>query len=146
MTEEVEVLAGQEMLPAEFPEPVLTCDLIIKREITDAIMQQEAWTHYSRQHHEKFELGDKSDASMAAQYRYLMHLQAYIGSAVTVDLLRTIQGMAPGLADDIARQFDWTHESGESGELLWDWAKERGLDPEAIIETAKTTLAEKEAS
>lgn len=141
MTEEVQ---GQETLPAEFPTPVLTCDLIIKREIKDAFMQWEFWTHYSREHRKKFELGDKSDAAMAAQYKFLMHLNAYIGSAVTVDLLRTIEGMAPGLADDIARQFEWTHESGESEELLWDWATERGLDPEEIIEDAKAHIEQRD--
>ncbi|WNM64570.1 hypothetical protein SEA_MIDNIGHTRAIN_83 [Arthrobacter phage MidnightRain] len=141
-----EPIEGQETLPAEFPEPVLTCDLIIKREIKDAFTQWELWTHYASEHRKKFELGDKSDASMAAMYRYLMHLNAYIGSAVTVDLLRTIEGMAPGLADDIARQFDWAHESGESGELLWDWATERGLDPDALTEEAKAEITKKEAT
>ena len=138
-------IVGQETLPAAFPEPVLTCDLIIERELKDAFTQWEFWTHYSDEHRNRFERGDKSDAAMAGLYRYLMHLQAYIGAAVTVDLLRTIQSMAPGLADGIAREFDWLHESGESGELLWDWAKERGIDPEAIIEAAKAELAEREA-
>jgi hypothetical protein len=141
MSEEME---GQDTLPAEFPEPVLTCDLIIERELKDAFTQWELWTHYADEHR-KFERGDKSDAAQAALYRHLMHLQAYMGSAVTVDLLRTIQGMAPGLADDIARQFDWTHESGESGELLWDWAKERGIDPETIIEEAKAEIIKRDA-
>lgn len=141
MTEEVQ---GQETLPAEFPEPILTCDLIIERELKDAFTQWEFWTHYSFEHRKNFELGDKSDASMAGQYRYLMHLQAYIGAAAIVDLLRTIQAMAPGLADDIARQFDWKHESGESGELLWEWAKERGLDPDALIEEAKAEITKRD--
>jgi hypothetical protein len=52
--------------------------------------------------------------------------------------------MAPGLADDIARQFDWTHESGESGEVLWDWAKERGFDPETIIDEAKAEIIKRD--
>lgn len=136
-----ETISGQDMLPAEFPEPVLTCDLIIKREIEDAISQYQYWVH-AFDEHGKFERGDKSDAAMVVQYKSLMHLQAYIGAAVTVDLLRTIQGMAPGLADWIARQFDWLHESGESGELIWDWAIERGLDPEAITEAAKAEIEE----
>jgi hypothetical protein len=140
-----EPIEGQDTLPAEFPEPILTCDLIIKREIEDAFTQWELWTHHSREHRKQFEVGDKSDAAMAAMYRYLMHLHAYIGSTITVDLLRTIQGMAPGLADDIARQFDWTHESGESGELLWDWATERGIDPEPIIESAKAEIIKRDA-
>ena len=139
-------VAGQDTLPGEWPEPVLTCDLIIKRELEDAFRQWEFWTHYASEHRQNFEVGDKSDASMAGLYRYLMHLNAYIGSAITVDLLRTIQGMAPGLADDIARQFDWTHESGESGELLWDWAVERGLDPDALIESAKTEITKRDAT
>jgi len=138
--------AGQEMLPGERPEPVLTCNHIIEREIKDAFTQWELWTHYAHEHRKEFEVGDKSDAAMAGMYRYLMHLQAYIGAAVTVDLLHTIQGMAPGLADGIARQFDWTHDSGESGELLWDWATERGLDPEELIEAAKAEISKKEAS
>lgn len=133
------VVEGQETLPADFPKPVLTCDLIIERELKDTFTQWEFWRHYSDEHW-KFERGDKSDAAMAAQYRSLMHLQAYIGSAITVDLLRTIQSMAPALADDIARQFDWSHESGESGELLWEWAIERGIDPEAISEEAKAEI------
>lgn len=142
MTEEVQ---GQETLPAEFPEPVLTCDLIIEREITDAFAQWERWDHYAKAHW-KFDRDDKSDAAQAARYRSYMHLQAYIGSAVTVDLLRTIQGMAPGLADDIACQFDGQHESGESGELLWEWAKERGIDPQQIIDEVRAKLAKENAS
>lgn len=134
-----DAIKGQDMLPAEFPEPVITCDLLIEREIKDALDQQEYWSHAMNQHR-KFELGDKSDAAMAAQYKSLMHLQAYIGSVTRVDLLRTIQGIAPGLADGIAREFDFTHETGESGELLWDWATERGIDPEQIIEAAKARI------
>jgi hypothetical protein len=141
MTEQIE---GQDTLPAEFPEPVMTCNSIIERELKDAFYQWELWTHYADEHR-KFGLHDKSDAAMAALFRYLMHLQAYIGAAVAVDLLRTIQGMAPGLADDIARQFDWTHESGESGELLWEWAKERGIDPETIIEEAQAEIIKRDA-
>jgi len=136
MTEQIE---GQVTLPAEFPEPVMTCDLIIEREIKDALSQYEYWNHAMNEHM-KFDRGDKSDAAMAAQYKWLMHLQSYIGSVTTVDLLQTIQGMAHGIADDIARQFDELHESGESGELLWDWAADRGLDPESIIEDAKASL------
>jgi hypothetical protein len=140
MTEQIE---GQETLPADFPTPVLTCDLIIKREIEDTLSQFQYWRHFSDEHRQ-FEIGDKSDAAMALLYQSLMHLQAYIGAAVTVDLLRTIQGMAPGLADNIAREFDWLHESGESGELLWDWAIERGLDPEAITHAAKAEIEKKD--
>ena len=139
MTEQIE---GQDTLPADFPEPVLTCDLIIKREIEDALSQFQHWRHFSDEHW-KFERGDKSDAAMKVQYQSLMHLQAYIGASVTVDLLRTIQGMAPGLADNIAREFDWLHESGESGELLWDWAIERDLDPEEITDAAKTEIEQR---
>jgi hypothetical protein len=139
-----EPIQGQDTLPAEFPTPVLTCDLIIERELKDAFTQWEYWNHHSKEHW-KFERGDKSDAAMVEQYKSLMHLQAYIASAITIDLLRTIQGMAPGLADDIARQFDWTHESGESGELLWDWAKERGIDPETIIDEAKAEIIKRDA-
>jgi hypothetical protein len=143
MSEPIEVLKGQETLPAEFPEPVMTCDLIIEREIRDAFYQFEFWTDAADKAR-KFEPGDKSDAARAAQCESLMHLHAYIGSSVIVDLLRTIQGMAPGLADGIAREFDWLHESGESGELLWDWAKERGLDPDKLIEEAKAKVAERD--
>ena len=131
----------QPMLPAEFPEPVLTCDLIIKRELTEAFTSQERWIDAMRESH-NYAVGDKSDAAMAAQYKSLMFLQVFIQSAAITDLLQTIQRMAPGLADGIARDFDSLHESGEVGELLWDWATERGLDPEAIIEEAKAKIAE----
>jgi len=133
------------MLPGEWPEPVLTCDLILKREITDALSQFEYWTHAMDQSG-RFEVGDKSDAAMAAKYKSLMHLQSYIAAAAIADLLRTIQGMAPGIADEIAREFMWTHESGDSGELLWEWAVERGLDPEEIIEDVKHKLAQEGTS
>lgn len=136
----VEPLAGQESLPAEFPAPVLTCNILIERTIKDALSQGEYWRHEMNASM-KFDRGDKSDAHMAAKYKSIMHLQSYIGSVTVVDLLRTIQGMAPGLADQIARDFDHLHESGESGELLWDWATERGIDPEATIEAAKAELA-----
>lgn len=144
MTEPIELLKGQEMLPAEFPEPVMTCNLIIQREIKDAFTHFEFWMNDSSRRME-FKPGDKSDAARAVQFESLMHLQAYIGAAAIVDLLRTIQGMAPGLADDIARQFDWTHESGESGELLWQWAIEYGLDPEELVEESKAQIAKRDA-
>ena len=143
MTEQIEQIDGQETLPADFPDPVMTCDLIIKREIEDALRQGELWRRYMNEHMQ-FDRGDKPDAAMAVQYKSLMHLQSYIGSVTIVDLLRTIQGMAPGLADGIAREFDWLHESGESGELLWDWATERGIDPEAIIDAAKAEIEKKD--
>ena len=44
MTEQLE---GQETLPADFPDPVLTCDMIIEREIKDAISQFQYWRHFS---------------------------------------------------------------------------------------------------
>lgn len=130
----------QPMLPADFPEPVLTCDLIIKRELTEAFTSQEHWIDAMRESH-NYAVGDKSDAAMAAQYKSLMFLQAFIQSAAITDLLQTIQRMAPGLADGIARDFDNLHESGEVGEWLWEWATERGLDPEAIIEETRAKIA-----
>ncbi|BCW61882.1 hypothetical protein [Arthrobacter sp. StoSoilB22] len=145
MTEDIKVLDGQDMLPAEFPEPVLTCDLIIARELTDALSQQERFSN-ALNGSMKFPAADKSDAAMAAKYKMSMHLQAYIASAAIADLLRKIQGLAPGLADQIAREFNDLHESGEQGELMWDWAAERGLDPEEIIETVKHELAQGETS
>lgn len=143
MTEQIELVEGQEMLPGRWPEPVLTCDLIIARELTDALSQQERFSATLKASM-KFPVADKSDAAMAAKYKMSMHLQAYIASAAIADLLRTIQGMAPGLADQIAREFNDLHESGEQGELLWEWAAERGLDPEEIIETVKHELAQGE--
>lgn len=133
----------QPMLPADFPEPVLTCDLIIERELKDALSQQEYWLYHMRQHM-NFELGDKSDAAQAVHFRSLMHLHAHIQSAAVANLLQTIQGMAPGLADGIARDFNDLFEWGETGELLWEWATDRGLDPEAIAEEAQFKLAQAE--
>lgn len=138
-------MSDEPMLPGEWPEPVLTCDLIIARELTDAIAQQERFSAALRESM-KFPVGDKSDAAMAAKYKVSMHLQSHIASAAIADLLRTIQGMAPGLADQIAREFNDLHESGEQGELIWEWAVERGIDPEDIIETVKHELAQEETS
>lgn len=134
---------AQPMLPAEFPEPVLTCDLIIERELKDAFRQQEHYLHAMREHM-NFPAGDKSDKAQVVMYKSLMHLQAFIQSAAITDLLQIIQRMAPGLADGIARDFDSLHESGEVGELLWEWATERGLDPEQIIEEAKHAIAQEQ--
>lgn len=130
----------QPMLPADFPEPVLTCDLIIEREIADYFTQQEHMLQAMRESH-KFDAKDRSDAANAARYKMTMHMMSAIAAAAITDLLQTIQRMAPGLADGIARDFDGLHESGESGEIIWDWATERGLDPEAIIEEAKFAIA-----
>ncbi|SEI45336.1 hypothetical protein SAMN04487917_101374 [Arthrobacter sp. yr096] len=140
MTESME---GQEMLPGRWPEPVLTCDLIIARELTDALSHQERFSGALSASME-FPVGDKSDAAMAAKYKMSMYLQAYIASAAISDLLRKIQGLAPGLADQIAREFNDLHESGEQGELIWEWAAERGLDPADIINTVKHGLAQEE--
>lgn len=138
-------MSDEPMLPGEWPEPLLTCDLIIERELTDAIAQQERF-RAALNESMKFPVGDKSDAAMAAKYKFTMHLQSYIASAAIADLLRTIQNMAPGLADQIAREFNDLHESGEQGELIWEWAAERGLDLEDIIQTVKHELAQEGTS
>ncbi len=134
-----EQLKGQEALPADFPAPVMTADILIGRCIEESLSQFE----YFRS---AFRGEDMDDA--AKDRRILkgnMHLFAFLLDAVMVDLLQQIQGVNRTWADKAAADLDDKLEGGDYyPEMLWQWASDRGLDPDAIIEKAKQKIAEKE--
>lgn len=120
----------------EWPEPVLTADLIIKDYLTAAIThsarQAEAFNAY-------MEVTEKdSDAWKLARSAWLLELFLGIWHESMADLLIQIQTHFPAAADQIARDFHDRGEDGCNGEWVWEWATERGLDPEAIrVEAGK---------
>lgn len=139
MTEEI---AGQKALPGQWPEPVMTADILIKRSIEESISQ---YTYFTET------LTGWRDQDEAAKERSIlkgnMHLFASLLDSVIVDLLQQIQGVNRAWADKAAANLDDALEGGEYyPEMIWVWASERGLDPDAIIEKAKAKLAEKEAA
>jgi hypothetical protein len=75
-----------------------------------------------------------------------MHLFSFLLDAAIVDILLEIQGYSRSWADRIASELDDKFDSEYYGEMVWQWADERGLDPDAIIETAKANFAVKERS
>jgi hypothetical protein len=131
---------GQDTLPAEFPEPVMTADILIKRSIEESLAQYAYFTET---------LTGWRDEDEAAKERSIlkgnMHLFASLLDSVIVDLLQQIQGVNREWADKAAANLDYALEGGDYyPEMIWRWATERGLDPEEISEKAKAKFAEKE--
>lgn len=134
MSIETPVLPG-----IEWPEPVLTADLIIKDYLTASL------DSYGKQH-EAFdamckvpETDTKAKEQARAEWRLHLYIATWQGSVA--DLLIQIQEAFPSAADQIARDF---HERGEegNGEWIWDWATQRGLDPEKIQNDARAKWKE----
>jgi hypothetical protein len=141
MSEEVE---GQDTLPAKFPTPVMTADILIKRSIEEGLAQLEYFTGELFSQDEGEESAEAKTARLA---RANMHCFSYLLDAVISDVLIEVQGYNRGWADSLADALNNKLEWGDYyPEQLWHWANERGLDPESIIEKAKAKLAEKEAS
>lgn len=139
MTEQLE---GQDTLPADFPAPVMTADILIKRSIEESLSQYAYFTETLTGWRDEYE---------AAKERSIlkgnMHLFASLLDSVIVDLLQQIQGVNRTWADKAAANLDDALEGGDYyPEMIWAWATERGLDPEAITEKAKATIAEKETT
>ncbi len=138
MTEEI---AGQDTLPAEFPTPVMTADILIKRSLEESLSQYAYFTQTLT--------GWRDDDEAAKERSILkgnMHLFSSLLDSVIVDLLQQIQGVNRTWADTAAANLDYALEGGDYyPEMIWEWATERGLDPEQITEAAKAKFAEKEA-
>ncbi|UYL88364.1 hypothetical protein SEA_EVEPICKLES_77 [Arthrobacter phage EvePickles] len=137
---DAEPLEGQDTLPAEFPEPVMTADIFIKRGIEESLSQYAYFTQT---------LTGWRDEDEAAKERSIlkgnMHLFASLLDSVIVDLLQQIQGVNREWADKAAADLDYALEGGDYyPEMIWQWATERGLDPEEISEKAKAKFAEKD--
>lgn len=142
MSAAAEPLEGQDTLPADFPAPVMTADILIKRSIEESISQYAYFTET---------LSGWRDEDEAAKERSIlkgnMHLFASLLDSVIVDLLQQIQGVNREWADKAAANLDDALELGDYyPEMIWVWAEERGLDPDQITEKAKAKFAEKEAS
>lgn len=120
----------------EWPEPVLTADLIIKNYLEDSLQQESLFSEASHASM-KFQPKDPSPEAQVARWRRNAHLYAMVGTQGITALLILIQGLAPGLADKLLREW-W--EQVEAGDVLhewvWEWATARGMNPEEIKETA----------
>lgn len=126
----------------EWPEPVLTADLIIKNELADALS---ASHFFSEALHAdmKFKPKDPSLEAEAARWRRNAYLYNMVGTTGIAALLVMIQQLAPGLADKLLREWHERMEAGDvMSEWVWEWATERGLDPEAIHKDAATKWKE----
>lgn len=123
----------------EWPEPVLTADLIIQDYLTAAIthsaMQQDAFD--TRMAVPR----DDIQATKLARAKWHEQLYIMLWHGSIADLLIQIQTNFPHAADQIARDFVARGEDEGNGEWIWEWATERGLDPEQIIEEAKFAIA-----
>lgn len=118
----------------------MTADILINRSIDESLSQYAYFTET---------LTGWRDQDEAAKERSIlkgnMHLFASLLDSVIVDLLQQIQCVNRAWADKAAADLDDALEGGEYyPEMIWHWATERGLDPEAITETAKARFAEKE--
>lgn len=120
----------------DWPEPVLTADLIITNCLEDSLKQE---TLFSEASHAsmKFEPKDPSPEAQIAKWRRNAYLYALVGTEGITALLILVQKLAPGLADKLLREW-W--EQADAGDVLrewvWDWATERGMNPEEIKEAA----------
>ncbi|MFS0715494.1 hypothetical protein [Arthrobacter phoenicis] len=134
-------IVGQEMLPAEFPAPVITADILIRRSLEEGVAQLEYFTTA---------LSDRpGDEDEAAKERRIlrgnMHCFAYLLDAVIADVLIEVQGYNRAWADTMADALEDKLEGGDYyPEVLWQWAIERGLDPEKIAAEAKTRIDQKD--
>jgi hypothetical protein len=138
----VEPIEGQDTLPAEFPEHVMTADILIKRSLDEGLSQLEYFTA-------ALFSNDESDETPEAKTSRLrlanMHCFSYLLDAVIADVLIEVQGYSRTWADSMAEALNNKLEWGDYyPEQLWHWAAERGPDPESIIEKAKAKFAEKE--
>lgn len=132
--------ASEPQLPGDWPEPVETADTIISRELVCALEQQTRYVHYMSRDR-KFDLKDDSAEAEAARLKSLVHLMGYLHSASLAHLLTTLQQILGVSADQIARDLMDDLESGDTiAEKIWEWADERGHDPEQIIEETKKEL------
>lgn len=124
----------------EWPEPVITADLIIKDYLTAALahsaVQQDAFNTRMDVPREDVE------ATKLARAKWHNQLYVQLWHASIADLLIQIQTHFPAAADQIARDFVARGEDEGNGEWIWEWATERGLDPESIIEDARAKIAE----
>ena len=127
----------------EWPEPVLTADLIITNYLEDSLKQETFFTQALRGGM-RFEPKDPSLEAQVTRWRRNAYLYAMVGTQGTAALLILIQKLAPGLADKLLREW-W--EQVDAGDVLhewvWEWATERGLDPEKISEEATAHWKEK---
>ncbi|AYR01586.1 hypothetical protein PP639_gp086 [Arthrobacter phage Seahorse] len=141
---DIEEVAGQDMLPGQWPEPIITADIFIKRSLDEALSQLEYFTAALFSKDE----GDESPEAKTSRLRRAnMHCFSYLLDAVIADVLIEIQGYSRTWADSMAEALNNKLEWGDYyPEQLWHWATERGLDPEEITEKAKAKFAEKEAS
>jgi len=133
-------LAGQQELPADFPAPVITADILINKSLEEGLSQLEYFTAT---------LGGWRDTDEAAKERSMlkgnMHLFAYLLDSVIADVLQQIQGVNRAWADKAAGELEDRLECGDYyPEMLWQWATDRGLDPDSIIEAAKARIEQKD--
>ncbi|MGL3805872.1 hypothetical protein ACSYDW_07205 [Paeniglutamicibacter sp. R2-26] len=137
MSIETPVLPG-----IEWPEPVLTADTIINNSLEDALKAGEFFGEAVRAGM-KFEPKDPSPEAQVARWRRNAYLYNMVGATGTAALLVMIQGLAPGLADKLLNEWHERMEAGDvMAEFVWEWATERGLDPEEIKAEAATTWKE----
>ncbi|SDW33811.1 hypothetical protein SAMN04487912_102381 [Arthrobacter sp. cf158] len=130
---------AQDMLPGEWPEPVVTADMIIERNIKEALTQ-ETYFHLNLA---DGKAGESDDARELRLVRANMHCFAFLLDAVIVDVLTEVQGYNRAWADSMAAAIDRKLEWGEHyPEMLWQWANDRGLDPEQLGQQAKEKFAE----
>lgn len=138
MSIETPVLPG-----IEWPEPVMTAELIIKNYLEDSL-KQEQYFSLAMNAGMKFEPKDPSPEAQIAKWRRNAYLYGLVGTQGITALLIMIQDLAPGLADKLLREW-W--EQVDSGDVLhewvWEWATERGMDPEEIKAAAEKEWKEK---
>ena len=137
MSIETPVLPG-----IEWPEPVLTADLIIKDYLADTLTATkffEEATHLGM----NFDVKDSAPEAQVARWRRNAYLYNMVGTQGTVALLVIIQELAPGVADKLLREWWERMESGDTiSEFVWEWATKRGMDPEKIQAEAVTKWKE----
>lgn len=146
MTEQLE---GQATLPADFPAPVITADILINKSLTEGLAQLEYFrtqlSIFDSDGNVRQEEDEAQKTIRAAMGN--MHLFAYLLDSVIADMLIQIQGVNSSWADKAAAELDDKLEGGDYyPEMLWEWAIERGLDPESITAKAKARIAEKETT
>lgn len=134
-------MSDEPMLPGEWPEPVITADMLIERNIKEALTQE---TYFLQSISDR-KPDESGDARKLRITQANMHCFSFLLDAVIIDVLIEVQGYNRPWADAMAAAIDSKLEWGEYyPEMLWQWATERGLDPDQIIEEAKAEFAKRD--
>lgn len=85
-----------------------------------------------------------TNAELEALYTpWYRDLHAFLQGAILAHVLIRVTEVSPRLANEIAHEVqEWCDAGDTYPEWIWEWANERGMDPDALVAKAKADTAE----